>query len=133
LRQTEHGARAINTPRFKRFAAEIRAGGGKIDLLDCGMVVAQRVEIYESHWAGRLQMVQTSWTNQCRAESFVTRRRPVLCEKGEFKWVTRCQGDNRNGVPVRRKIEPGPEIGGAGAPHRDARRRYMEALRWPSS
>jgi hypothetical protein len=34
---------------------------------------------------------------------------------------------------VRRKIEPGPEIGGAGAPHRDARRRYMEALRWPSS
>ena len=97
------------------------------------MVVAQSVEIDECHWAGRLQMVQTSWAYERPAVCFVMWGRPVLPEKGEFEWLIHCQGDDRNGVPVRRKIEPRPKIGGAGAPHRDARRRFVKAPDRPSS
>jgi len=124
LRQTEHGARAISTPGIQRFAAEIPVGSGKVDLLDCGMVVAQSVEIYECHRPGRLRMVQTSGTYQCGAACFVSRGRTAFSRKGKFEWITHCQGDEGNGVAVRRNIEPGPEIGGAGVPHRDARRRF---------
>jgi len=97
------------------------------------MVVAQSVEIDEGHWARCLQMVQAPWTYERRAECFVSRHRPVLSKKGEFEWVIHCQGDDGNGVPVWRKIEPRPKIGGAGAPHRDARRRFMKAPGRPSS
>lgn len=78
-------------------------------------------------------MMQTSWTDERRAECFVNRGRSVLSEEGQFEWVIHCQGDDGSGVSVRREVEPGAEIGGAGASDRDARRRFVKAPDSPST